>query len=424
MQKNRKTRLNNLQKWTRRTLLCATVAMASISQAQAGDTIKICVIDDLSGDFAIYGEPKSFGPQLAVKEINEAGGVLGKQLEIVFYDGQSDVKRNQELALKCVLDDQVDMMMAGTTSSEREAARAIAVKNKVLYWHNNEGEGGIADHYSFFTGNVPEKKILPSVEYMINKFGKKVYVLAADYGYGQISALWTHAAIGINDGEVVGTEFIPLGNSDFAATIANIQKAKPDWIAAYLVGGAQVNYYPQARSAGLQYPTLGPTHISLSYEHKLYPAPTMADVYVPLAFVEEIPTDAAQTFVKGIRELAPDLTYVNEMARDAYIAVHLSAQAWELAGTTETEAVISALESGLSFDAPDGKVFLDPATHHLSSNVQLVRVNEEHDLEFVEDFGMMEPWWLRSLGVNLVRHNDAKQYLPWDDPSLAKYRVK
>src|ERR1700722_20234557 len=86
-------------------LLATTAFLIAMPSVRAADTIKICVIDDLSGDFAIYGRPKHLGPELAVKEINAAGGVLGKKLEIVFYDGQSDVKRNQELAEKCVLDD-------------------------------------------------------------------------------------------------------------------------------------------------------------------------------------------------------------------------------------------------------------------------------------------------------------------------------
>lgn len=403
-------------------LAACSVLAGGATVAGAADTIKICLIDDLSGDFAVYGRPKHLGPQLAVKEINAAGGVLGKKLQIVFYDGQSDVKRYQELTEKCILDDQVDVVMAGTTSTEREAARTVAVKSKVLYWHNNEGEGGIAEHYSFFSGNVPEKKTLPSVEYMINKFGKNVYLLAADYGYGQVSALWTKAAIGLNGGKLVGSEFIPLGNSDFAVTIANIQKAKPDWIASFLVGSAQFNYFPQRAAANAKLPTLGPTHINLSYEHKLYPAPVMSDVYVPVSFLEELPGEAAKKFVHDIRELDPSLPYVTEMARDSYIAVHLTAQAWARAGTTETEKVISALESGLAFDGPEGRVFLDPATHHLSSDMRLIRVNDKHQIEFIRDFGTIEPWWLRHLGVNLVRHDDAKQYLPWDDPMLAKFK--
>lgn len=405
-------------------LLGFTSCLVLVSTAAvAADTIKICVIDDLSGDLSVYGRPKHLGPELAVKQINAAGGVLGKQLEIVSYDGQSDVKRTQELAQKCILDDKVDAIMAGITSSERDAARAVAVKNKVIYWHTNEGEGGIADHYSFFSGNVPEKKTLPSTEFMIKKFGKRVYILAADYGYGQVSALWTRAAVGLSGGTIVGSEFIPLGNSDFAATIANIQKAKPDWIASYLVGSAQFNYYPQRLAAGAVLPTLGPTHISAGYEHKMSPPPTMENVYVPVSFIEELPGASAKAFVAGIREIDPKAPYVSEMARDAYVAVNVLAKAWAVAGSTDTEKTISGLESGVSFDAPEGRTFLDPATHHLSSDVQLIRVGAKHEIEFVQDFGMREPWWLRSLGVNLVRKNDAKQYLPWDDARLAKYKV-
>ena len=60
-----------------------------------------------------------------------------------------------------------------------------------------QGEGGIADSYSFFTGPVPEQQILPGVEYMVKKYGKKIYVLAADYGFGQISAQWVKASAGL-----------------------------------------------------------------------------------------------------------------------------------------------------------------------------------------------------------------------------------
>ena len=230
------------------------------------------MIDDHSGDFALIVKPKTLGYETAIAEINAAGGVLGRQLEMVFYDGQSDVKRHQELAQKCILDDEVDVIMAGATSSAREAARAVAVENEVIYWHNNQGEGGIADKHSFFTGPIPEQQILTGVSYMIEKYGPRMYILAADYGFGQVSALWTHAAAGLYGGEVVGEEFIPLGNSDFAATIANIQKAKPDFGVFYLVGGAQYNYYPQAAAAGANIPAVSTVNVQQGYEHKRLPA--------------------------------------------------------------------------------------------------------------------------------------------------------
>ena len=418
------TRIRPHWRWAVVPLALAAVGMFYNASANAEDPIKICVIDDHSGDFALIVKPKTLGYETAIKEINDAGGVLGRQLEMVFYDGQSDVKRHQELAQKCVLDDEVDVIMAGATSSAREAARAVAVENEVIYWHNNQGEGGIADKYSFFTGPIPEQQILTGVSYMIEKYGPKMYILAADYGFGQVSALWTHAAAGLYGGEVVGEEFIPLGNSDFAATIGNIQKAKPDFGVFYLVGGAQYNYYPQAAAAGANIPAVSTVNVQQGYEHKRYPPPALVDMYIPFGFVEETPTDSARAFVEKARAINPDEPYINQMTRCAYVAVHLMALAWDRAGTTEASATIAALESGLSFAAPEGPVFLDPATHHLTMDIRMGRVNENHDLEFVHDFGAIEPWWLRTLGVNLVRTDEARQFLPWDDPRLAQYKTE
>jgi len=401
----------------------ALSAWTGTAQADEGP-IKICVIDDASGDFAPAVIPKTQGAELAVAEINKAGGVLGRKLELIHYDGQSDVKRHQEFAQRCVLDDEANVVMAGYTSSEREAARSVAVENQTIFWHNNQGEGGIADKYSFFTGPIPEQQILTGIEYMIKKYGPKMYILAADYGFGQVSALWTHVAAGLYGGEVVGEEFIPLGNSQYSSTIQNVQAAKPDFMVHYLVGANQGQFYPQAQAAGLSIPAVSTVNLQQGYEHKRFSPPALQNLYVPVAFIEEVgsQTDSAKAFVDAMRAMFPDIAYVNQPARCAYVAVHLMAKAWEKAGTTDTDAVIHALESGLSFDAPEGRVFLDPATHHLTMPIRMAQVQADHSIAFVEDFGPIEPWWLRKLGVNLVRSDDARQYLPWDDADFAQYK--
>ena len=173
--------MRNRHNWLGRRIGAATaVALACVAVQPAPGhteegTIKICVIDDASGDFALPVILKTGGAKLAVAEINAKGGVLGKKLELIHYDGQSDVRRHQEFAQRCILEDHANVVMAGYTSSEREAARAIAVKNKTIFWHNNQGEGGIADKYSFFTGPIPEQQILTGIEFMI----KTVPILSA-----------------------------------------------------------------------------------------------------------------------------------------------------------------------------------------------------------------------------------------------------
>lgn len=392
------------------------------------EEIRIGVIDDHTGDFALANIPKTHGYQLAVDQVNAKGGAAGKKLRLIVYDGQSDVKRYQELGQKLILDDKVHVIMAGYTSSEREAARAVAVKHKTIFWHNNQGEGGIANKYSFFTGPVPEQQILPGIKFMIEKFGQRIYILAADYGFGHVSTLWAWVAAGLYDGKVVGEEFIPLGNSQFAATIGRVQDKKPDFMVHYLVGANQSQFYPQAASSGLTgkrgIPMVSTVNLQQGYEHKRFPPPALANMYVPTDYQEELRGPANARFTEAWRRKWSEEPYINECGRSAYVCVNLMAKAWTLAGTTETSKVIEALESGITFDAPEGRLRLDPATHHSAMHIYNAYVDEKHRLTFPNDFGQIQPWWLsKNMKVDLRKEDPNKQFLPQDDPSFKKFTM-
>jgi hypothetical protein len=117
--------------------------------------------------------------------------------------------------------------------------------------------------------------------------GKKVYTIAADYNFGQISAEWNRKLVKEQGGTVVGEEFIPLGVSQFAQTIQNIQKAKPDWLMSLVVGNSQSSFYEQAPAAGLKIPMGSSITIGLGFEHKhlpetqLYSKLTRRPIFVP-----------------------------------------------------------------------------------------------------------------------------------------------
>jgi ABC-type branched-subunit amino acid transport system substrate-binding protein len=178
-----------------------------------------------------------------------------------------------------------------------------------------------------------------------------------------------------------------------------------------LVGANQSQFYPQANSAGIDFPAVSTVNLQQGYEHRRFPPPALKNLYVPIAFIEEVGTQtpSAKKFVDDFRRMFPDAANVNQPARCAYVAVHLMAAAWKRAGSTNTDEVISAL---------------DPATHHLTMSIRMAQVQPDHSIKFVQDFGPIEPWWLRSLGVNLVRSDDAKQYLPGDDKRFAKFLNK
>ena len=206
----------------------AMAAMMMTFTAQAADPIKLGVLEDQSGDFALATIGKVHGIQLAADEINKAGGIAGRPLELVIYDTQSDNTRFQEFMRRVLQKDKVDVVFAGFSSASREAYRPIVDQLNGFAFYNNQYEGGVCDAHMIVTGAVPEQQFSTLIPWMMEKFGKKVYTIAADYNFGQISAEWVRNIVKQNGGEMVGEEFIPLGVSQFASTIQNIQKAKPD----------------------------------------------------------------------------------------------------------------------------------------------------------------------------------------------------
>lgn len=421
------------------------------TRAQSSGPIRFGLLEDRSGNFALFGTPKYHGTQLALDEINRgltlrsgptgpggAGGpdkyddtdeilvdsgdmgILGRQVELLAPDPQSDNRKFQQLARRLILEDEIDVLMGGFASSEREALRPIIGQTKTLYWYNNQYEGGVADKYTFCTGAVAEQQIIPAMQYMVENVGKRIYTPAADYNFGQLSAMWTRAMAPVLGAELVGEEFIPLSVSDFTSTISRIQEANPDWLMMYITGQNHSNYYPQANSAQARFPMGSSINMAQGYEHKRFKAPALAGMHVAVNYMEEIPTRRNQDFVARWRKMFPDEPYISQQAQNAYVATHLYAAAARQAGGVDQGAVMEVLESGIGIEAPEGWTFMDPATHHLSHYIRIARCEEDHSISFVQEWPSIEPWWTRRLGVNLVQKAEAKQYTPQDDPFFQK----
>lgn len=410
--------------------MTATAACGfSATTASAASEIVLCTIDDTSGPFATMATPKTWGYQLAVEEINADGGIMVdgemKTIKHVQYDGQSDVGRYSQLTQQCIFEDEANVVMAGYTGAEREAARSEAVRNEVIFWHNNQGEGGIADHYSFFSGPTPEQQVLPSLKWMIENIGPKMTFIGADYNFCRAIGAWTRTAAGLYGGDLQMEEYFPFDVNQWQKTIGDVQAVGPDFQVHCLVGGDQVQFYPQAQASGLKTPVFSNVTISDGYEHKIFPAPQLSNMHVPPGYIEDVPGENSEAFAAKIRERHPDAVYVNEHAAFGYVAVKAMAKAWAIAGTTETEAVIEALETGdISVDEAPGESWkLDGSQHHATMPTYLFKVNDDHSLTMIEDLGVTEPTFLKDIGVDVrdVEAGDGHSYLPPDNPAWAEF---
>lgn len=395
-------------------LVLVFAALMLIGAVAAADDIKIGMLEDLSGDFSLCGTYKSHAMELAIKEINEAGGLLGKQLKLIAPDCQSDNQRYQEMARKLILEDEVDVIMGGFSSASREAIRPIMDEYGMLYFYNNQYEGGVADHFTFCTGAVPEHQVMPLMEYMIKEYGPKVYTIAADYNFGQLTAQWVKRATVKYGGEIVGEEFLPLSVSQFSSSIEKIQQADPDVLVVLLTGVTQSSFYGQWFAANSKNIPIATTiNIAQGYEHLRFDPPACANMYVTAQFVEELDTPAAKDFVARYRALYPNDPYVGMEAAAQYTGMMLYAEAVRKAGTTEVEAVIDALESGVSFDGPAGLVTIYGPTHHAIMDIWIVYSDENHQISFKTKYDQIVPDWIETeKGCNLMVEAPNVQFTP------------
>ena len=359
---------------------------------QAADEIKVGSIFDLTGGLNIYGIQQSRALHLAVDDINAMGGVLGQQIQVIENDAQSELAKFTQYTNTLILRDQIDVLFAGLTSSSREAMRPIVRKNNVPYFYSALYEGGACDKQTFITGASASQQLSVLVDWAIKEYGPKIYVMAPNYNFGTISAHWVSHYANEYGGEVVGADFLPLTATDYSPTIQKIQAAKPDFVVALPVGANQTGFLEQFAAAGLK-DKMG--IVSTNYgsgNQQVVVSPDAGEgIVASQEYFMWIDEPGNEPFMaKWEAAYGLDEPIISEAA-DVWNAVHIWAAAVEKAGTTDADAVIEALESGLSFDGPNGMVTMQPGSHHLKQNIYIVRGNREHGFDVIQKLEAVAP---------------------------------
>ena len=373
----------NIMKLNRRQfVVSATSALAMpavLRNAYAADDIKFVSILDQSGGLDIYGKPMVDTTKMAIDEINKAGGLLGRKVDLKVYDPQSTIQFYTQFATQASAGDKADVVHAGITSASREAIRPTLSRFKTLYFYNTLYEGGVCDINNFCTGSTPAQTVEKLVPHTMNKWGKKVYIVAADYNYGQITAQWVQKYVKDNGGESVAVEFFPLDVTNFGPTIKKIQAAKPDMVMSALVGGAHASFYRQYAAAGMNKSVpIASTTFGVGNEHKLISAAEGDGMICAYSYFEEIDSPANADFVKRFKAFAGDgAPALNELAARSYEAAYLWAEAVKQAGSTDRAKVTEALRAGLGIDGSSGKVQIEPKTNHAVQNVYLAELKDQ-----------------------------------------------
>ena len=375
--------------------------------------IKIANILDRTGGLNIYCLKQITGAAMAVDELNSAGGLLGRKLELIFYDSQSNNQLNSQYATQAFVRDKVDVLQGGVTSSSREVMRPIVDRFKGLYFYNALYEGGVCDRRHVCTGMVPAQQIEPLVDYVVGERGaKKGYILAADYNYGQITAKWMQKFIRQRGGQDVAVEFFPLDVTNFAPVISRIQAAKPDVVWSALVGDAHMSFYRQYEATiGKKNIMLVGSTYGLGRENATLSPQENEGIIVATSFIDTLPTEAAKSFVARFKAYSGQNDYVGEYGEYGYRGIMLWAEAVKKAGSARPDDVIAALD-GTTYNGAGGLYKIDGQTNHTIMDIHIGVGNTSQSFDLVKSFSQRQPSDTQAVCDLHKNPNDTKQYEP------------
>ncbi len=342
-----------------------------------GDTIKVGVLHSLSGTMAISEVSVRDAELLAIEEINTAGGVLGKQIEPVIEDGASDWPTFAEKANKLINVDGVAATFGGWTSASRKAMLPVFERNQALLYYPVQYEGLEASPYIFYSGATTNQQIIPALDHLKAEGARRLFLVGSDYVFPRTANQIIKAYAAANDMEIVGEEYTPLGNTEYATVVNKLQAAQPDFVFNTLNGDSNVAFFKQLSSVGLDAASMPTLSVSIAEEEiRGIGADNLEGHLVAWNYYQTTDTPENEEFVAAYKAKYGENRVTADPIEAGYVQVHLWAMAVEAAGTTEVEAVREA-SKGLSFDAPEGTVTIDDENQHISKTARIGMVGAD-----------------------------------------------
>ncbi|ATS17862.1 urea ABC transporter substrate-binding protein [Parathermosynechococcus lividus PCC 6715] len=347
--------------------------------AGSGETIKVGILHSLSGTMAISEKSVVDATQLAIDEINSAGGVLGKQIEPILEDGASDWPTFAEKATKLIDQDNVVVVFGCWTSASRKAVLPVFEAKNHMLWYPVQYEGQECSKNIFYTGAAPNQQIEPAVDWLLENKGKKFFLVGSDYVFPRTANTIIKAQLAAKGGETVGEDYLPLGSIEVTPIITKIRSALPDGGVIFntLNGDSNVAFFKQLQGAGLtpdKYPTMS---VSIAEEEvQAIGVEYLKGHYAAWNYFMTVDTPQNKTFVEAFKAKFGQNRVTNDPMESAYIGVNLWKQAVEQAGTADDLEKVRQAAIGQAFDAPQGPVKMFP-NHHISQTVRIGEVGDD-----------------------------------------------
>ena len=374
-----------------------TAEVNTTGLAVTDDTVTVGILHSVTGTMAISETGSVQAEKLAISQINEQGGILGRQIEFIQEDGASDWPTFAEKARKLLVNDKVASVMGCWTSASRKAVLPVFEQHNGFLYYPTFYEGLEQSPNVIYTGQEATQQIIAGLDWVSETKGaKSFYLLGSDYIWPRTSnkIARKHIENFLEGSEVVGEEYYPLGHTQFNSVINKIRLRKPDVIYAIVVGGSNVAFYKQLKAAGIDPAGESPLVLTISVtedEIRGIGGENIEGTYACMKYFQSLENENNQAFVSAFKEMWGDDIVIGDVTQAAYLGPWLWKAAVEKAGSFDVDKVREASPGIEMTTAPEGYVKIHE-NHHLWSKTRVGRAQADGQYDVVfETAELVEP---------------------------------
>jgi urea transport system substrate-binding protein len=370
-----------------------TAAVSATGLAVGDHWVTVGQLHSVSGTMAISETGSVEAERLAITQINEAGGILGRKIKIIQEDGASDWPTFAEKSKKLLINDKVAAVFGCWTSASRKAVLPIFEKENGMLYYPTFYEGLEASKNVIYTGQEATQQIIWGLNWAHEKKGAKTFFLiGSDYIWPRTSnkIARIHIERHLKGCKVVGEEYYPLGHTNFGALINKVKLAKPDCIYSIVVGGSNVSWYKQVKAAGITGASLAKKNqifltISTTEDELLGIGGENAEgFYACMKYFQSLDNENNKKFVAAFKAMWGKDAVIGDVTQAAYLGPWLWKLTVEKAGSFDIDKIAAASPDVEFAGAPEGYVKIHK-NHHLWSKARLGQMRKDGQYDVIAE---------------------------------------
>ena len=342
------------------------------------DPIRVGILYSETGVTSTIGLSQLQGALLAIQEINEAGGVDGREIVPVRHDPQSTPARYAELAEHLIVHDRVNVIFGCYMSSSRKAVIPVIEKWNKLLFYPTLYEGFEYSGNVIYTGAAPNQNSVQLAEFMTSNFGARVYLIGSDYIYPyESNRIMGELVLQRPGSEKLAERYLPLDatEKDYGAIMNDIRDKRPDFIFSTVVGDSTAALYRAYADAGFEPRSMPIASLTTSEAEISQMGHGVATGhYTSAPYFQSIDSEANRQCLARLRKNFGEDSVPNLCWEAAYFQTHIFANAFRCAGSDGIAELLPHI-LGSEFDAPQGRVKIDPSNHHTCLYPRIGRVD-------------------------------------------------